>query len=267
MLRAPMNARPDFDAHGDGSPVVLLHSFPLDRRMWRAQCEALAANGFRALALDLPGFGATPLPPHSDPTLDVYVDAALALLDHLGLAKAVFVGLSLGGYVALRLAARAPSRVRALVLADTRAGGDAPDVRAGRILNLALVRSRGSVALVEKLAPHLLAADATEAVRAEVIALGSAQSPEGVAFALLAMRDRPDSTAAVPSMSMPALVLVGQRDTVTPPAEHRTLADMLPNARYVEVAGAGHLSNLERPDAFNAALLGFLHALEGRAVA
>ncbi len=132
---------------------------------------------------------------------------------------------------------------------------------------MALVRSRGSVALVEKLAPHLLAPDVAEAVRAEVISLGAAQSPEGVAFALLAMRDRPDTTPAVSAMSMPALVLVGQRDTVTPPAEHRTLADTLPHARYVELEGAGHLSSLERPDAFNAALLGFLHALEGRAVA
>ncbi len=256
-----------WDDVGSGDPVVFLHSFPLDRRMWAAQTEALAASGFRAVTVDLPGFGETPLPPHTDPSLDVYVDHALRVCDDLGLTSAVFVGLSLGGYVALRLAGRHPERVRALVLADTRAGGDSPETRAGRVVNMSLVRSRGTGALVDKLAPHLLSPGAPASAQAQLVAQGGAQSPEGVAFALLAMRDRPDATVVLPRLTMPTLVLVGDLDKVTPPAEHRDLAASLPSARYVELADAGHLSNLERPDEFNAALLGFLHALDGRPVA
>jgi len=256
-----------WDDIGAGSPVVLLHSFPLDRRMWAAQSEAIAAGGFRAIVPDLPGFGAAPLPPHTDPSLDVYVNHTLELCDTLGLDQPVFVGLSLGGYIALRLAVLHPDRVRALVLADTRAGGDAPETRAGRVVNMSLVRSRGSIALIEKLAPHLLSAGAPEAARAQVIAQAGSQSPEGVAFALLAMRDRPDATPALATLPMPTLVLVGNLDTVTAPAEHQAIAAVMPRARYHELADAGHLSNLEQPAAFNAALLGFLHELDGRPVA
>ncbi|MBL8604089.1 MAG: alpha/beta fold hydrolase [Myxococcales bacterium] len=244
--------------------VVLVHSFPLDASMWAPQIAALEAFGVRVLAPNLPGFGDAPLPRDTDPSLDVYVDALLARLDAEGIARAVFVGLSLGGYVVLRLAARALSRVEGLVLCDTRAGGDAPTVRAARVVNLALVRSRGSLGLIEKLLPGLVAPETGEAVRQTLVTMAARQSPEAVSFALLAMRDRPDATPTLGALRVPALVMVGAHDAITPPDEHQRLAEALPDAAWVVLDGAGHMSNLEQPEAFNDALVRYLEALTGR---
>ena len=240
---------------GHGDPWVLLHSFPIDRRMWSAQCSALAARGHRAIAADLPGFGDAPRMTREPPTLDGYVDAVLATLDALALDRVTLVGLSLGGYVALRLAARAPDRLRALVLADTRAAPDSPETRAGRVLNLGLVRARGPGALIDKMLPHLLAAEAPAALRATLRGWAVEQSVEGVTDALLAMRDRADATATLATIGCPTLLVVGSRDTITPPAEHTAMAAAIAGARREVIEGAGHLSNLERPAEFTEALL------------
>ncbi|MFO0603818.1 MAG: alpha/beta fold hydrolase [Polyangiales bacterium] len=247
-----------YELHGAGPDVVFLHSFPLDRSMWKGQLVAAGAAGRRAVLVDLPGFGASPLPAGAAPSLDAMAHAVLDTLDAVGAARATLVGLSLGGYVALAVAALAPERVEALVLADTRAASDDPATRAGRMLNLALVRDRGAGALVDKMLPKLLAPDAPEALRAEVRALGAAQSREAVTFALLAMRDRPDRGDVAAALDVPALVLAGSRDEITPPKEMRALAASMRRARFEELEGAGHLSSLERPAAFNAALEGFL---------
>lgn len=236
-------------------PWVLLHSFPIDRRMWSAQREALAARGHAAVALDLPGFGDAPRMTREPPSIDGYVDAVLSSLDARGLERVTLVGLSLGGYVALRLAARAPGRLGSLVLADTRAAADSPEARAGRVLNLGLVRARGPGALIEKMLPNLLAPDAPESLRATVRAWAAEQSPGGVTDALLAMRDRGDATAGLGAIGCPTLLLVGSRDTITPPAEHAAMGAAIAGSRVEVIEGAGHLSNLERPEAFSDALL------------
>lgn len=246
------------DDLGRGPAVVFLHSFPLDRRMWRAQRDAVAAAGYRALALDLPGFGDSPTVPDAPASMDLYVDAVVRCLDDRDISRAAVVGLSLGGYVALHLAAKHPSRLDALALADTRAAADAPEVRAGRVLNMSLVRRRGTSALVDKMLPMLLAPETPDTVRESVRAWGGAQSPVGVEQALVAMRDRGDVTDVLPTLAVRTAVIVGARDTITPPAEMRAMAAQIAGATYTELDGAGHLSNLERPDAFNEALLRWL---------
>lgn len=252
------------DDAGQGDPWVLLHSFPIDRRMWASQREALASSGRRVVAVDLPGFGGT-LPLTTDaPSLDGYVDALLGTLDHLGLDRVTVLGLSLGGYVALRLAARAPERLRALVLADTRAAGDSPETRASRVLNLGLVRTRGPSALIEKMLPHLLAPGAPEPLKAQLRQWASEQSAEGVTRALLAMRDRQDASGVLPRLRCPTLLVVGAHDGITPPAEHHAMAAAIGDARVAVIEGAGHLSNLERPDEFNRSVLGWAAEAEGR---
>lgn len=245
------------EVHGHGAAVVFLHSFPLDRSMWTGQLIAIGAAGCRAVLVDLPGFGESPVL-GAAPSLDAYAHAVLATLDALSIRRAVFVGLSLGGYVALTIASIAPSRVAGLVLADTRAAADEPATRAGRIVNLALVRDRGVEALFAKMLPGLVSAQCPEAVRDRARRVASAQSPEGVTFALLAMRDRPDRTAMLATITAPTLVLVGERDGISTPDEMRAMAAVIPGARFELVLDAGHLSSLEQPERFNAALGRFL---------
>lgn len=234
---------------------LFLHSFPVDRRMWSAQCEALAAAGRRAVAIDLPGFGGAARMTREPPSLDGYVDAVVAALDALGLGRVTLVGLSLGGYVALRLVALAPERVGALVLADTRAAADSPETRAGRVLNLGLVRTKGAGALIDKMLPHLLAPDAPASLRTTLRGWAVEQPAGGVSDALLAMRDRADATATLATIRCPTLLLVGSLDGITPPAEHAAMGAAIAGSRVEVIEGAGHLSNLERPEAFNEALL------------
>jgi pimeloyl-ACP methyl ester carboxylesterase len=257
-----MNPHAHVTTHGDGPAVVFIHSFPLDRAMWAGQVATVTGRGQRAVLVDLPGFGAAPLPEDGGaPSLDVYVRALLATLDGLAIERGVFVGLSLGGYVALRLAAVAPERATGFVLADTRAAADSPEAKAGRIVNLALVRDKGVGALVEKMIPLLLAPESVPAVGPAMRAMGARQSREGISFALVAMRDRPDQTATLAAVRVPVRVMAGARDKITPPDEHRAMAAKLARGHYVELPGAGHLSNLENPDAFNAALGEFLDEL------
>ncbi|MEZ4405870.1 MAG: alpha/beta fold hydrolase [Polyangiales bacterium] len=248
---------PAHELVGEGPTVVLLHSFPLDRGMWTRQLGALSAAGFRVVAPDLPGFGATPTPTGDAPSLDAYVASVVALLDAIDARRPLVLGLSLGGYVALRLAALHPDRVGALVLADTRAAADNPEVRASRVVNLSLVRSKGAGALIRKMLPMVLSGSAPESVQSAVTALGEKQSAEGVSYALLAMRDRHDGTDALPSIKAPTLCLVGDGDKVTPPDEMRAMADAIPGARYVELAGAGHLSNFDAPEGFDREVVRF----------
>lgn len=241
-------------------PVLFLHSFPLDARMWSEQVDALTVAGWTALAPDLPGFGRAPLAgPDVTPSLDVYAAAAARALADRG--PAVVVGLSLGGYVAFRMLAKHRPLVRALVLADTRAAGDAPEVKAGRILNHSLVNRHGAGALVEKMLPMLVAPSSPQSARDRVRALGGEQRPAGISFALLAMRDRADATPLLPTIDVPTLLVAGEHDAITPPAEHAAIAAAVPGARLVTIPGAGHMTNLEAPDAFNRALLTFLATL------
>lgn len=241
-------------------PVLFLHSFPLDSRMWSEQVSALTVDGWSAITPDFPGFGEAALPgPDVAPSLDVYASAAARALEDRG--PAVVVGLSLGGYVAFRLLAKHRKLVRALVLADTRAAGDSPETKAGRIVNSSLVTRHGAGALVEKMLPMLVAPSSPQSARDRVRALGGAQKPAAISFALHAMRDRADATPALAAIDVPTLLVVGEHDAITPPAEHAAMAAMIPGAKLVTLPGAGHMSNLEAPDAFNRALVSFLATL------
>lgn len=244
-------------------PVVLLHAFPLNRRMWEPQLAALRQAGFSPLAVDLPGFGGSPLQP-ARATLEDFARAVLETLDHLQVPCAAFVGLSMGGYVLMRLLELAPQRVSAAVFADTRAGADSPEARARRADQAARVASEGTGAIEQTFLQSALS-PATLRGRPEVVeqvrALIAQAPPAAVVHALRAMADRPDSTPLLASVTVPALVMVGEDDALTPPEVAREMAERLPRGRLVVLPQAGHLSNLEAPDAFNEALLSFL---EGR---
>lgn len=247
---------------GERAPLLLVHAWPLDRAMWAPQVSAFAGER-RVLAPDLAGFGDAPGPGHA--TLDAHADDLAGLLDALGIARAVVVGLSMGGYIALALARRHPARLAALVLADTRAGADDAAARANRDDLAAVVATAGLGALSERLLPRLLAPGARPAVAAEVGAIIARQRPEGVVAALRAMAARPDAGPGLAEVRVPTLVLAGAEDALTPPSEARGLAAAIAGAGLVVIPGAGHLASLEEPGAFNAALRAFLADLAGPA--
>lgn len=238
------------------TPVVFLHAFPLNSAMWEGQRDAL--RGRRTLAPDFPGFGGR-APGEAD--LDAFARAVMADMDAAGIGRAVVVGLSMGGYAAFRLHALAPERVAGLVLADTRAGADDEAGRAKRTAQAARVRTEGVGWMGEALLPALLGTTTrrerpwvADAVR-EIIEAGD---PEGVARALEAMRERPDSTPHLGAIRVPVLAIVGEEDTLTPPAESLRIAEAVPGAKLAVLPEAGHLSNVEAPSAFNQALRDFL---------
>jgi len=223
--------------------------------MWSGTAQALAGH-CRVIVPDLPGFGESALG-NADRSIAGMADDVAALLDSLGIARSVVGGLSMGGYVALAFAARHCARLEGLILADTRATADSAVARAGRADALTLVEKQGVAALVERQLTALLSPTASESVREQVRGLGK-QIPEGVLAGIRALRDRPDRQAELASIACPTLVIVGREDTISSPAEMAGIASAIPGARLVEIVGAGHLSNLENPHDFVAALKEFI---------
>jgi 3-oxoadipate enol-lactonase len=241
-----------FVDEGRGDPIVFLHAFPLDGSMWNAE-RAELAKSHRVIVPDLRGFGRSGQAP-PPVSLDEHADDVARMLDSLGVERATVVGLSMGGYVALALARRHPQRLSRLILADTRSQPDSAEGRRARDENIALVDREGVAALVERLLPKLLSANASPAVVAQIRALGSRQTAVGLKSALAAMRDRPDATPLLASIAVPTTVIVGELDAISAPAEARAMAAALPAGQLVVIDGAGHLANLESPTAFMTAL-------------
>ncbi len=191
------------------------------------------------ITLDVRGFGESPVSgPYS---LDDVAEDATALLDHLGVPMATVVGLSMGGYAALALAALRPARLAGLVLCDTRAAADSEAGLKARQDGIQKVQSGGLGEFLDGMPVRLLSPRAADALKRRVRTL-SEQKAEAVVHALAAMRDRPDRGALLPTLHLPSLVLVGADDTVTPPSEARAMAQSIPGSRFVELANAGHLS-------------------------
>lgn len=234
------------------TPLVLLHAFPVDSRMWTAVAP-LITTGTPVLAVDLPGMGTAPLP-DGEPSVEAAADAVAAVLP----GPAVIAGLSMGGYVALALAERRPELVRALGLLDTKAVADTGEAAANRSRIADEAERGGTVDPVRPMASALLG-ETTRATRPElaeqVAEWIDAQSPAGVAWSQRAMAARPDRTAVLRHWSAPALVLVGAEDGPTPPEQAAAMAGEL-GIEPVVVPAAGHLTAVEQPaavaDALNA---------------
>ncbi len=252
------------DDAGRGEAVVLLHGFPFDRSMWREQARELSET-CRVVAPDLRGQGETSLGGTAGAaTMEEMAADVAALLDELNAPRAFVGGLSMGGYVALAFCRAFPGRVRALVLADTRAQPDTEDARRTREETARRALQEGMAPLVEAMLPKLLSPatlerrpDIVERVRGMMLAA----RPEGAAAALRGMAVRRDQTDLLGEIEVPTLIVVGREDAVTPPAEAGAMRDKIRGAKLVVVEGAGHLSNVERPDEFNAALSDFLRGL------
>ena len=252
---------------GNGALLVLLHGFPLDHTMWKAQIDALKGT-CHVIAPDLRGFGRSTLAAgDAEYGVDMkrYAADVGAVLDEMGVSEpAILCGFSMGGYVLWQLVRQFPERVRAIVLCDTKATADSQLARTTRLNMAEEVLLSGAGPIAESMLPKLLA-PATLANHPDVVdevdAMMRHTAPEAIAAAQRGMARRPDVRASLPGIQVPALVLVGAEDAISPPQEMREIATALPQAEFVEVPAAGHMSPLENPVAVNDALIRFVAGL------
>ncbi|WP_242371139.1 alpha/beta fold hydrolase [Anaeromyxobacter sp. SG26] len=244
---------------GNKDVLLLLHAFPLNSGMWQRQIAALEGR-WRIVAPDYRGLGQS-TPRGEASTMQVLAEDVRALLAHLRVERAAVAGLSMGGYLSFELYRQIPGFFRGLALCDTKAAADTDEGKAGRekFAKTALEKGLGWVA--DEMVPKLLRPDPDPAVVKEVRDLIRRGTPAGVAAAQRGMAQRPDSTPTLAKITCPTLVIVGEEDSLTPPAESEKMAKAVKGAKLVKLKKAGHLANLEATEGFNRALQTFLDGL------
>lgn len=251
-----------YDDVGTGMPVAFIHGFPHNRTLWAPQVSALVDRA-RCIAPDLRGFGDSST--HGPFSMDQFADDVAMLLRSLGIERAVVAGLSMGGYAAFSLWRRHRALVRALVLADTKAGADSDEARAKRRALIDVARTRGSGAVADGQITGMIGKSTREkrpALIDDVHRMLASAPVDGIVGALEAMMARVDSTPTLATIDVPTLVVVGAEDVLTPVNEAEFLHESIRGSRLEVIAHAGHVSNLERPAAFNHVLSEFLAALD-----
>ena len=240
---------------GSGPSLLLVHGYPLDGAMWSSVARRLAAR-FRVVKPDLPGRAGNPTGPSA--SLENYVDFVEAVLENLE-APVGLAGFSMGGYISLALMRRQPPKVAALALVDTRAVADDEAGKKKRDESIAILKDSGVEPIADAILPKLLSPDGmtrkdlVERVRRIILR----QTPAALESDLAAMRDRKDSTDLLRELALPTLVAAGEHDAISPAAEGQALAHAIPGARFVQIAGAGHLTPMEAPAAVAKALRDF----------
>ena len=229
------------------TPLVLLHAFPLSRVMYDPVVRLISR---RTVVPDLPGFGSEPLAA-GEPSLDVYADHVVGVMDRLGIDRGVIAGTSMGGYAAMAMWRRYPERVAGLGLIDTKASADAPEAAAGRRQMASVMEEQGTTGpLIESVLPKLLG-ETTVASRPDVAASVrdwvSTCDPRAAAWAQRAMAARPDSFDTLRRVDVPSLVVVGEEDVLAPRGDAEAMAEALPDVALVAVPEAGHLTPVESP--------------------
>jgi 3-oxoadipate enol-lactonase len=245
---------------GRGVPLLLVHGFPLNHGMWKAQIDACSER-CRVIAPDLRGFGDSSVT-DGKVTMEQLADDLARLLDAMGVVEpVVYCGLSMGGYVGWEFWAKHRARVRAMILCDTRAGADTPEAAANRLATADRVLREGPGFLAEAMIPKLSSEvtlkrypERIEALRRMIFSC----DPRGIAAASRGMAERIDSTPRLSGIDCPTLVLVGEKDVISTVDEMRGMAQTIRGARFVTIRDAGHMSPMDNPAEVNAAVLSFL---------
>jgi 3-oxoadipate enol-lactonase len=248
----------------DAMPVVFVHGFPFSHEIWHSQL-AVTGKLYRAIAYDVRGHGGSSIG-DGQYSIEAHCNDLIALLDHLKVLKAVVVGLSMGGYIALRAVERNPERFRGLVLCDTRSEADSSEGKIRRANDAIRVKHGGSTAFADEFVHKVFAPEsftrrkeATELVHRII----RRTPPLSIAGTLIALAARTDTTASLAAIAIPTLILVGEHDAVTPPAASQAMHERIPGAELAVVPEAAHMSNMENPEFFNEHLLIFLQRVAG----
>jgi 3-oxoadipate enol-lactonase len=251
-----------YDDHGVGQPIIFLHAFPLNRSMWTGLTTALLnEQRFRLVTLDWRGFGESTLQDHVS-TMEQFADDVAALMDTLGMPQAILCGLSMGGYAAFAFLRKYPERVHGLLLCDTRPGADTAETRANREQVARQVEEQGVEPFADLQIPRLLSEYTRQhhpEIELRVRQMINVATPAGIAAASRGMAQRADATDLLATITCPTLVVVGEYDGLTPPAVAQEYARSILGAQVAVIPLAGHLSNLEQPDAFLEAVRAFLY--------
>ncbi|MFC8064519.1 alpha/beta fold hydrolase [Streptomyces sp. NPDC057293] len=248
----------------DGMPVVLIHGHPFNRTLWAPQAHALTAAGHRVVTPDLRGYGESDVTP-GKVFLSDFADDVAALLDHLGIERAVVGGVSMGGQIAMEFCRRHPGRVLALVLSDTSAPAETDEGKAYRNRLADRLLAEGMAGYADEVIGKMLASYNVAAlpdVAAHVLGMMRATDPRGAAAALRGRAERPDYRDTLATVAVPTLIVVGADDAFTPVSEAEAIAGLVPHAALSVVDGAGHLPGAEQPEHFNTVLLDFLRTAE-----
>jgi 3-oxoadipate enol-lactonase len=253
-----------YDTYGkaSGLPVVFIHGFPFSQDMWKPQLAALSLD-YWVVTYDVRGHGESEVG-DGQYTVEFFVDDLLALLDHLKIEKAVVVGLSMGGYIALRAIERNPERFRALALCDTRSESDTDETKLKRATNIKLLKQEGVKKFAEGFVKGVFAPQTFESKPGTVRLMQEIierMSPLAITGTLLALAARTDTTASLSKIKVPTLILVGESDTVTPVSAAQSMHGKIKGSELHVIPRAAHLSNLEKSEDFNKLLLNFLRRL------
>jgi len=246
-------------------PVVFIHGFPFSHKMWTfpgGQTEALAST-HRVIAYDIRGHGDSEVG-DGQYTIELFVDDLIAFFDHLSISKAVAVGLSMGGYIALRAIERHPDRFRGLVLCDTKSEADSNEAKVKRASSIKAVKANGPRQFAQNFVAGVFTAESFNARAEAVKAIQSTierTAPLSLCGTMLALAGRTDTTSSLPSITVPTLIMVGEQDVLTPPAASQAMKEKIPNAELYLLPGAAHLSNIENAPEFNTHLVGFLQKI------
>lgn len=246
----------------NATPVIFIHGFPFSHRMWMfpgGQTEALSSTN-RVIAYDVRGHGESEVGT-GHYSIEFFVDDLIALMDHLAIHKAILCGLSMGGYIALRFAERHPDRLLGLVLCDTRSEADSNEGKVKRAATIKNIQLNGMKSYAADYVKSVFAPESfdrrSDAVKL-IQSLVERTAPLSVFGTLLALASRTDTSSSLKDIKCPTLILVGEKDLLTPPSAAQSIKDAVPNSELYVLPNAAHMSNMENPEEFNKYLVDFV---------
>jgi 3-oxoadipate enol-lactonase len=239
-----------YEVLGDGPPLVLLHPFPAHHAFWLPAAQSLTSR-YRVVLPDLRGHGESDVG-EGPATMEKHASDLVRVLDDAGVGRAIFCGVSIGGYILFEFWRRNPGRIAALVLSCTRAQADTDDARNARLKNAELVLERGTEWFVDLMTPKLLG-KTTQEVRPDLVAdarrMMLTMSPQDIAQVQQGMAARPDSVGTLKTINVPALVVMGEEDTLIPLSDGELMRQHIANSRLAVIPKAGHFAVWEQAEA------------------